>query len=318
MTRIVFMGSPAEVVTPLRFICEQGASSDLEVVAVVSQPARPVGRGAKVADPPVAAFAKNNGMKCLQPESAKAKEFLEDMRSLRPDVVVTAAYGQILSDDFLQIPKIATINVHPSLLPAYRGATPVPATLLDGLTFSGVTILFTIKQLDAGNIISQKQFQISPNETCGELTERLFAESGPMLLNALERLAPEPLFKGFPQDHSKATFCRKIDKDMGAVNWESDAKSVMDHFRAFQPWPGSFTLLGDRRISLTKMTLDDSNALDETPGTVTFDKASKCIRVTCRKGLVAVHKLKPAGGKEMDAVSFWNGLKDRSAVVFSA
>jgi folate-dependent phosphoribosylglycinamide formyltransferase PurN len=160
LMRLVYMGSPSEVIAPLESLIKHCQKSGDEVVAVVSQPAKPAGRKQTLTDPPVATFAKEQGLRCLQPIKASDPAFLEELKSLEVDVIITAAYGQILSNAFLAIPRRATINIHPSLLPAYRGAIPVPAALLDGLETTGVTVLFTVKALDAGNIILQKSFAI--------------------------------------------------------------------------------------------------------------------------------------------------------------
>lgn len=311
------MGSPDDVVAPLKHLHDHGRDLGLDLIGVVSQPARPVGRGGKLQDPPVAMFAKEAGLLCLQPEIAKSLDFLQSMRELKPDIIVTAAYGQILSDEFLVIPSIATINIHPSKIPQYRGATPVPAALLDGLKSTAVTILFTVKKLDAGNIILQKDFEIGLNETAGVLTKRLFAASGEMLIDALKLLAKDPGFRGVPQDDSKATFCKKIDKDMGAINWASDATTVLNRFRAFEPWPGSWTAHGGRRIAITEMIeLAGADKASTSPGAFSFDKPTKSLVVECASGVISIRRLKPAGGKEMDAASFWNGLKDKTMLRF--
>lgn len=310
------MGSPEEVVSPLKLLWENGPLLGMEIVGVVSQPARPVGRGGRMADPPVALFAKEHQIKCLQPESAKAQEFLDELKELRPDIIITAAYGQILSDDFLAIPTIGTINIHPSRLPEYRGATPVPAALLDGLESTAVSILFTVKRLDAGNIITQKDFKIEPSETSGHLTARLFSESGAMLLAALETLVANPGFKGTPQDEKQATFCKKIEKDMGAIDWRQSAQRIVNRFRAFEPWPGSWTMLSDKRIAITDMRVAPVSSESGAAGSFYFDKSSKTLMVTCGSGLISIVRLKPAGGKDMDAASFWNGLKDKLNTVF--
>ena len=317
MTRIVFMGSPEEVVSPLRVLAESGPAKSLELVAVISQPARPVGRGGKMADPPVAAFAKAAAIHCLQPENSKAAGFLDQLRDLRPDIIVTAAYGQILSQEFLEIPSIATINIHPSQLPNYRGATPVPAVLLDGLDKTAVTILFTVKKLDAGNIILQKDFEIGPDETAGQLTQRLFSASSPMLLDALTALAANPDLKGQAQEDSLATFCKKIGKDMGEVSWDLSATEIVNRYRAFEPWPGSWSMFQNRRVGLTAMKIFSEENLSSAAGDVVFHKVSKSLVVRCAEGSVAITRLKPAGGKEMDATAFWNGVKDKSVAKFA-
>ena len=333
--RIIFMGSPAEVVAPLRLLYERtlnhqstgastGASTDggqksalcLELVGVVSQPARPSGRGAKVEDPPVAVFAKSRQIKCLQPEKSRSPEFLQELSDLKPDVIVTAAYGQILSDSLLSIPKIGTINIHPSRLPEYRGATPVPAALLDGLSSTAVTILFTIKKLDAGNIILQKDFTIGPAETSGHLTSRLFEASGEMLLETLQKLASDITFRGTPQVDENSSTCKKIDKEMGAIDWSQQAKTIVNRYRAFEPWPGSWSQLSERRVNITEMHLNLAESRAQAAGLVQFDKPSRSLIVHCGGGTVAISRVKPAGGKDMDAGSFWNGLKDKNNVMF--
>ena len=173
--RIVFMGSPKEVISPLESLMELCESDSFELVAVISQPARPFGRKKVLTDPPLATYAKEKGIHTLQPEKCRDEAFLtETLKELNPDLIITAAYGQILSQAFLDIPKLGTINIHPSLLPEYRGAIPVPAALLDGKKTTGVSILYTVKALDAGDIISQESHDIEDNETSDILLARLF------------------------------------------------------------------------------------------------------------------------------------------------
>jgi len=284
-----------------------GPREDFELVAVVSQPARPVGRGAQLQDPPVAAWAKSQNLTCLQPESARSQDFLDELESLKPDVIVTAAYGQILSESFLKIPRRATINIHPSQLPMYRGATPVPSALLDNLTRTAVTILFTVKKLDAGAIIVQKLFDISPTERAGPLTARLFEESADMLLQALQKLK-DPGFTGIPQNDAEATFCRKIEKDAGEIDWTLPSQTIFNKFRAYDPWPGSWTLLDQKRVVITEMELSELKG-EGTPGTFRWNKPLKALVVTTGEGALLIKSLKPAGSKLMDAAAFWNGLK---------
>lgn len=314
--RLVFLGSPEAVLAPLELLVHQAKAWGHELVGVVSQPARPVGRGQNLVDPPVAAFAKAQGIPVLQPEKASAPDFLEAFAALKPDVAITAAYGQILSDAFLKVPARATINLHPSLLPKYRGAIPIPAALLDGETTSGVTILFTVKKLDAGNIIVQEKTPVGPQETTGELTARYFALAAQMLEPALKRLE-DPAFIGVPQDEKKVTHCKKLEKQDGQIDWEQSAEDSFNRFRAFSPWPGSFTFLAGKRLAITEMDLDTLgfSALD--PGQAVFDKKFQCLMVGTSHGALRILKLKPAGGKEQQAAAFWNGLKDRSHVVFT-
>ncbi len=306
--RIVFLGSPDEVIAPLKVL----QSSAHEVVAVLSQPAREVGRGRVLTDPPVARFAKEQGFTVLQPASARDPQFLSDFAALRPDVAVTAAYGQILSEAFLSIPRRATINIHPSLLPKYRGATPVPAALLDQCSVSGVTILFTVKRLDAGPIILQKQSKILSYETADQLTRRLFEESGSMLLDALDLLADES-FQGTQQDESAVTLCGKISKEDGRVDWGVSARILESRYRAFQPWPGLYAYIGPERIGLRDViALDDASVLRS--GEAIFEKSEMLIKVGTGQGTIGVKQLQKSGSKWVDAAGFWNGQKIKPVV----
>lgn len=309
--RIVFMGSPEPVLSPLQALVD---SRDHHLVGVISQPARPVGRKGVLTDPPVAAFAKAKGLPLFQPEKASAPEFLATLRELRPDVVITAAYGQILSDEFLKIPTRATINIHPSLLPLYRGATPVPAALLDGARTSGVTILFTVKALDAGAIILQDETPVGADETAGALTDRYFQLGAAMLPKALAKLA-DPAFKGTPQDDSRVTHCKKIKKTDGLVDWTQAAETIYNRFRAFEPWPGSYTFCQGKRLSLVEVRFNPARGA--VPGSVGYLKTQDVLTVGCGSDLILVSKIRPAGGKDLTAGAFWNGLKDKTDVRFT-
>jgi methionyl-tRNA formyltransferase len=307
--RIIFLGSPKEVLAPLDALLKLQEQKIHEVVAVVSQPAKPVGRKNVLTDPPLAQYAKSLGLTVLQPDKVSSPEALAALRELKPDLCLTAAYGQILSDAFLQIPTRGTINIHPSLLPRYRGAIPVPAALLDGLTETGVTILFTVKQLDAGAIILQRKEPIRADDTTESLTERLFVLAGTMLPEALE-LLEDRSFAGVPQDPAQVTHCRKIDKEDGLVVWSKSAQEISNALRAYYPWPGSFSFTHKGRVTLLQASspLDHGAAGLVEPGEFVFDKKRGGILVKCGEGALLLTKFKPAGGKEVDARSFWNGL----------
>lgn len=315
--RLVFLGSPEAVLKPLQALMEPSfAAAGHELVGVVSQPARPNGRGQAPEDPPIAAFARAKGIPVLQPESARDPAFLEAFAALKPDVAITAAYGQILSDAFLAIPKRGTINIHPSLLPKYRGATPVPAALLAGETTSGVSILFTVKKLDAGNIILQESTPIAANETAGALTSRYFELGAQMLLAALAKLE-DLAFVGTPQDERRVTICRKIEKQHGLIDWDLSAEEIYNRFRAYDPWPGTYTFLAGRRHVIVEMSAEPERRNALTPGEAVLDKKQQSLAVSTGEGTLHILKLKPAGGKITAAPALWNGLKDRSRVLFT-
>ena len=310
--RIVFLGSPIEVLAPLRALLAQPG---FEVVGVVSQPAKPVGRKRILSDPPVASFSKDAGIPTLQPESAQESDFLNALRLWKPDVAVTAAYGQILNEEFLAIPKRATINIHPSLLPIYRGATPVQSALLNGDLTTGVSILFTVKRLDAGAIITSKTTSVLENECTGKLTQRLFAESCPLLISALDSLR-DPSFQGSLQDESQVTRCKKINKTDGCISWSESMKLVHQRWQAFTPWPGVFTFLLGKRILIETCKWEKADDADlvivPKIGALSFRDSDRSVVVygPSRDKLV-ISQLKWEGGSSVSASEFWNGLKSR-------
>jgi methionyl-tRNA formyltransferase len=311
--RVIFLGSPESVLAPLEFLLTK--MQGVELIAVVSQPPRPVGRSKELIDPAVAQFAKQRGLRVFQPEKASDPLFLEALRQLKPDLMITAAYGQILNDDFLRIPKRGTINIHPSLLPKYRGATPVPAALLAGDQETGVTILFTVKKLDAGNIIAQERSAIQSQERTDQLTVRLFQLSTTLLPNVITMLE-NPDFIGEPQQDKDVTVCKKITKDDGAINWEASATEILNRFRAFYPWPGAYTFLSGKRVAIEAMATAELTSPKLSPGSLQFSKGDKAILVGTGSGNLMISQLKPAGGRIQDASSFWHGLKSKDAIRF--
>jgi methionyl-tRNA formyltransferase len=319
--RVVFMGSPAPAIHPLRSLLNaQEAKEGLEVVAVVSQRAKPAGRGRTLLDPPVAAFAKAQGLMVLQPEKARDPEFLDELRKLEPDVIVTCAYGQILTEAFLAIPKRATINVHPSMLPLLRGATPVQSALWEGFETTGVSILFTVKALDAGNIIVQAPFAVGPEETSAGLMDRLFLEGGSLLLQAIVKLR-DPDFMGEPQDPHKVTECRKLQKDDGLVDWSLPVAVILQRYRACDPWPSTFTFLGRDRIVLERLHPLSTPEDERWPlqlGAFVYHKPSRRIVIRAENGWLEASVLRREGGKSLAADAFWNGLARCKEFVFGS
>ncbi|MBP6218539.1 MAG: methionyl-tRNA formyltransferase [Oligoflexales bacterium] len=305
--KIVFMGSPSFSILPLEHLLDQGPSRGLEVVAVVSQPSKPQGRNLQPIDPPLAVFAKSRGLITLQPAKASEPNFLSDLEKLAPDVIITCAYGQILSKDFLAVPRRATINIHPSALPKYRGASPLQAALLDGLSKTSVSILFTVHKLDAGPLILQEEFKVEAYETAPSLGDRLFKLSGPLLLKALDKLK-DPFFVGTPQDEAQVSFCKKISKEDGLILWEQSREEIMRKFCAYTPWPGSFTHLGERRLKIEGLSVQEEALPLGSPGSMSYEKQQKVIKVATQDSYVRIDRLTPQGGRSLTAEQFWNGL----------
>jgi len=306
--RIVFFGSPKEVISPLKSLMTFCESRQHELVAVVSQPAKPAGRKRQLTDPPLAEFAKECGLRVLQPSSARDPLFLEEFSALQPDLAITAAYGQILNEEFLAIPRRATINLHPSLLPKYRGATPVQSALLEGETRSGVSILFTVRKLDAGSLILQEKLDIGADETAQELLPRLFTLAGTLLPQAIH-LLEDPSFVGAPQDEGEVTHCLKIQKSDGQIDWDSPATLIANRFRGYCPWPGSFTFFEGKRLIVQSLKISNINK-DLSPGELSWDQDSKSLLAGTARGNISLIRLKPEGRKEVDAAVFWNQIKN--------
>jgi methionyl-tRNA formyltransferase len=313
--RIVFLGSPDVVIELLKNLIENVAAQGHEIVGVISQPAKKLGRKGILTDPPVANYAKEAGLVVLQPENAKDLSFVEEFKELRPDLAITAAYGQILNDEFLKVPTRGTINIHPSLLPHYRGATPVQSSLLAGDQKTGVSILFTVKKMDAGNIISQHEASIGPHETTDDLLPRLFKLGSDHLFDAISKLS-DPSFGGMAQDEEAITHCTKFAKEDGLVNWQDDAQTTINKFRAYTPWPGIFCFAGDQRVQITGITLADTEKTLKA-GELAFEKSTKSLFCGTGSGVVLLNQVKPAGKKPQDGVSFWNGLKNKSILRLS-
>lgn len=316
--RIVFLGSPEYAVYPLRHLVESG---EHEVVAVVSQTPKKKGRGQKVLASPVTEYAQKAGLRVLTPEKASHPEFLEELRLLEPDLCLTCAYGKILTQKFLDIPKRGTINIHPSKLPHYRGAVPVPAALLDGLKETSVTVLFTVKALDAGHIIAQDHFPIGEDERASELLSRLFESSCATLDKALKKLE-DSSFEGEPQNEDEVTHCTKIAKEDGLVDWTKPLEETLNRYRAFYPWPGSFTFFEGKRVVLEEMKRVSGEDLPSlfSPGSFVFSKKHKALFVQAADGLLEIAKLKPEGKKLLAGSDFWNQIpKDkRESVSFES
>ena len=253
---------------------------------LLPQPPRKKGRGKKaiLAESPLASYAREQGLPLLQPNSARDPGFLAELGAWKPDVCVTCAYGQILDQRFLDLPTRGVINIHPSALPQFRGATPVPATILSGADLTAVTILFTVLALDAGHIILQEDVRIEPEETAGKLLERLLKRSGPLLVEAL-RMLEDPNFSGFPQDSSRVSHCRRLSKEDGKIDWSQPAALITRAYRAYEPWPGVYTFLGERRIQLGQVEATAAGEdLAGEPGRFRYDRDSNGLLIATGEG----------------------------------
>lgn len=237
--RVLFIGTGDIGVPVLRWLIE---SDEHEVVGVVTQPDKPVGREQRIEAPPIKVEAAAKNVPMLQPK--RIKDAVEEIRALKPDVIVVMAYGQILPRTILEIPPIACLNLHASLLPRHRGAAPIQSAIVAGDSETGISVMYMDEGLDTGDVLLQKSIAIAPDETGGSLHDRL-AQTAPAALNdALTQLQKGTAART-PQDSSAATYAPKLEREHGRIDWNEPAALIERKIRAFNPWPGAFTVLRD-------------------------------------------------------------------------
>jgi methionyl-tRNA formyltransferase len=307
--RIVYFGTPAFAVPALRTLL----NSESKVVALVSQPDRPKGRGQRVAATPTKELAALCGVPVLQPTKLRDDAFLSEIAALRPDLGVVAAYGRILPDALLAIPRLGMINVHASLLPKYRGAAPVHRAVIAGETVTGVTIMRVIQELDAGPMLATVEKSIGPDDTSPDVERNLAELGASLLLDVVERMTRGAVVET-PQDDSQATYAPKILKSESPVDWSHPASHIHNLIRGLQPWPlASTTIDGVRclihRSSLAEpvMTEAQSPSSAQFPGTVVV-AAGDVLAVAAGDGrLLSLLQLQPEGRRVMTAREFLSG-----------
>ena len=300
--RVLFYGSPDFAVPTLRALIE----SPYRPVAVVTQPDARAGRGRSLRPPPVKELAAEHGIPALQPSRLWDGAAIAQIASLKPDLQIVAAYGQIIPVEILDLPKHGTLNVHASLLPRWRGASPISAAILHGDEETGVTIMLVDETEDTGDILRQRATAVGPSEHAGELSDRL-AEMGAGLL--LETI-PDWLdgsITPLPQDSALATRARRVKKQQGRIDWASDAAQIARHVRAYTPWPAAATTLGKSAIRITEAVEMEVESSDE-PGTILGD--GETIDVATGSGVLAVNRLQRAGKRELSAEEFSRGTRD--------
>ena len=308
--RIGFFGTPAFAVPTLQKLID----SRHDVVAVVSQPDRPKGRGQKEQPTPTKVTAEAAGIAVLQPVRIRDDEFLGAVRAMSLDLGVVAAYGKILPDDLLAIPKLGMINVHASLLPEYRGAAPVHRAVIDGRTETGVTIMRVVRELDAGPMFARVTRPIGRDDTSLEVEQALAAAGGDLLLEVVERLAANTATEE-PQDHARASYAHKLTKAEGTIDWAIPAGRIHNLVRGLQPWPLASSHLGDRRFLLhrTGRTGDRSDAV---PGTI-VEAAGDRLEVVAGDGeVLRILQLQPEGRRVMTAREFLAGRAVQAGDLF--
>ncbi|HEY5132884.1 MAG TPA: methionyl-tRNA formyltransferase [Candidatus Krumholzibacteriaceae bacterium] len=302
MERVVFFGSPAFALASLEAL----AASEFKPVLVVTQPDRPAGRGKKVTPTPVRELAARKGIPVTILDSFKGGAAMDELRAAAPDFLVVVSFGKIFPPEALAVAKRANINLHASLLPRYRGASPINRAIASGDCFTGVTTMEMAEALDAGPMYLQKIVPIDPMENAGTLSERLAAEGAPLLLETLRRVSAEGL-RPVPQPEEgivKAPLLRKAD---GLVPWELDALGVHNHIRGMNPWPGSFSYYRGAYLKIHKAEPWELIPRSKTPGLI-LEAKGETIVVACGKGSVRLLALQAEGKRPLEAGAFLRGF----------
>ena len=300
--RIVFMGTPDFAVGSLQALCESGKH---EIIAVVTQPDRPKGRGNKLLQTPVKEYALEQGLTVYQPQKVKTPEFVELLHELQPELIVVAAFGQFLSKEILELPKYGCINVHASLLPKYRGAAPIQYAIIKGEKESGVTIMQMDIGMDTGAMLDKVVVPIAENTTMGELHDALREQGAALLLQVIDKIAAGTAVAE-PQDNEQATYATLLDRSMEHIDWSKTAQEVHNLIRGFNPAPSTFTKLPNGKslkIWGSKMT-DKSSAA--AAGTV-IETGKHSFFVACGEGVLEITEVQPESKKRMPAQVFLNG-----------
>ena len=296
--RIVFMGTPDFAVPVLSRLAEAGH----EIAAVYSQPDRPAGRGRRLVETPTKRFAGEYRIEVRQPSSLRSEAECAGLASLSPEVVVVAAYGLFLPPEALEIPPLGCLNIHPSLLPRYRGPSPVVSAILNGDDETGVTIMKLDEGMDSGPLLAQAKVQLGSRETGTELTRRLFDIGADLLVDTLPGWASGDI-PAVPQEESRATFTTLVKKEDGEIDWTHDAVRTARMVRAYEPWPGTFTHWDGKLLKILGAT---STAGSASPGHV-VGLNDGGIGIGTGDGVLAVDRLQMEGRRPSDAQDFVRG-----------
>lgn len=302
--KVVFLGTPDFAVPSLEALLK----SNHQVLAVVCQPDRRVGREQKLTFPPVKEIALKHGVKVLQYEKIRL-EGVDDLKSLAPDIMVSCAFGQILSQDIIDIAPHGIINVHGSLLPKYRGAAPIQQSVIDGETETGVTIMQTEKGIDTGDILSVSKTPIGERETAGELFDRLSFIGANLLIETLDKIENGEIVP-VKQDDSKATHVSMIKKEDGLIDWNDSARNIFNKIRGMNPWPVAFTKFNGKTLKIYASTIVDfDHSEDYANGSVVLADVNNGFIVSTGNGYLRLDEIQLEGSKRLTAHDFLLGRK---------
>jgi methionyl-tRNA formyltransferase len=308
--RVIFMGTPEFSIAAL----EQLVVNKYEVAAVYTQPDRVAGRGLSQVQSPVKRVALARDLPVRQPAKLSDTGVVAEIAGLRPEVIVVAAYAQKLPKAVLDIPAFGCVNIHPSLLPKHRGVSPVPAAILSGDSFTGVSIMLMDEGWDTGPVLSRAQVPISVRDTTGSLVDKLSRIGAQLLLDVLPRLAGDTLVPQ-PQDERSATYSGLIRKEDGEIDWRLPALDIWRRVRAYQPWPGCYTRWRGRQLKVLEAVLLGEQTADEVGHVVAPGRKDVAFGVSTGDGILGVLKVQLEGKRAMPAAEFLRGQRDWAGMV---
>jgi methionyl-tRNA formyltransferase len=301
-SRILFMGTPAFALPALNLLHD----SSFNISAVVTQPDRPAGRGQKEVAPPVKLLAQKFGLPVLQPPRVKDPSFLDALHSLKPDMIVVAAFGQILPKTIIDFPPLGCLNIHPSLLPRYRGAAPLNWSIIRGEAKTGVTIMLMDEGMDSGDILTQEETPIGASETYGDLHDRLAKLGATLLVQTIEK-AVAGTVRRQPQDASGVTLAPRLAKETGRINWQNSASDIVNLIRGLSPSPAAYTSLNEQLMKIFTAEAHPGS-VNHAPGIISIiDKSG--LSVAASDGYVLLKDIQMAGKKRMPIGDFLRGYK---------
>ncbi|MGD8230223.1 MAG: methionyl-tRNA formyltransferase [Desulfobacteraceae bacterium] len=300
--RLVFMGTPQFAVPTLEALIHEGH----KILAVITQPDRPKGRGRKRVPSPVKELALAHQIEVLQPEKVSDDHFCNRIREMGPDMAIVVAFGQILRKNFLSVPGWGVVNIHASLLPRYRGAAPIQWAILNGESRTGLSVMRMDEGLDTGPIFFQREVPILQDETAGQLHDRLSLLAGRVIIEVLSQLAKTQV-KEIPQDNSLASYAPKIERRDSLVDWRKPATRISCLIRALDPRPGAFTTLEGKQIKLFSSTVVDRSGLDGVPGRV-VRHTKDAIYVDTGQGVIGIREIQYPGKKRLPIRDFLRGF----------
>lgn len=301
MTKITFMGTPDFSVPILRQIIVDG----YDCIGVVTQPDRPVGRKRVLTPPPVKVEAEKHGIPVFQPEKLRQSKELQTILDLNPDLIVTAAFGQILPKELLEAPRFGCINVHASLLPELRGGAPIHYAIIQGKEKTGITIMYMAEKLDAGDILTKVEVPILEDDNVGTMHDKLSDAGAKLLSQTIPALLNEELTP-IKQDESQATFASNIKREQERIDWKSTGEAIFNHVRGLNPWPVAYTLLEGKVVKIWQ-AVKVPMSKTEAPGTIIKIEDNGFIVATGNETAIKIMELQPAGKKKMSAEQFLRG-----------